>query len=644
MAKRYYLTTPIYYVNSTPHAGHALTMLVCDVTKRHRQMRGEDVVFLTGTDENGQKIKEAAEKAGEEPMAFVDRISQTFVDCARRLNIDYDIFMRTTSDQHRRASQALFNLLREKGHIYEGTYEGWYDVSSETFVRETDLVDGKSPDGNPVQWVSEQNWFFRLSAFEQPLLDHIAANPDFLLPEGRRNEVLSFIRQGLRDMCITRENQGWGIEVPGDPSKVIYVWFEALINYLAATGWPEPGWEDQWPADVHWMAKEIFVRFHATLWPAMLMAAELPLPKTVIAHGWFVFGDAKMSKSLGNVVSPEDLITRFTKAGCTPELAVDAARWALIRAVPYESDTNFTHAEIARTYNADLANDLGNALNRSLSMAHKFVGGVMPGAEIEPEAATAIEQAKRDLMSPFDRQRLDDATEAAIGLVRFLNKYIDQRAPWALNKSGDPALGAVVASMLMILRAVEGLVRPFVPAAADAMAAQLGVRPLDSLDLIGAPSSMPGGTTLGQPAPMFPRLDLSKTDDTMETPAEPTPKKEKPKRGLPEPADEVTIEEFFRFNLRVARVIEAQRVEGSDKLMKLQVRVGEDQRQIVAGIAQQYAPEDLIGRQVCVVFNLKPAKLMGLESQGMIMAADDPNGGAILLELDKEAPEGTRIH
>jgi len=644
MAKRYYLTTPIYYVNSTPHAGHALTMLVCDVTKRHRQMRGEDVVFLTGTDENGQKIKEAAEKAGEEPMAFVDRISQTFIDCARRLNIDYDIFMRTTSEQHRRASQALFNILREKGHIYEGTYEGWYDVSSETFVRETDLVDGKSPDGNPVQWVSEQNWFFRLSAFEQPLLDHIAANPDFLLPEGRRNEVLSFIRQGLRDMCITRENQGWGIELPGDPSKVIYVWFEALINYLAATGWPEPGWEDLWPADVHWMAKEIFVRFHATLWPAMLMAAELPLPKTVIAHGWFVFGDAKMSKSKGNVVSPEDLVTRFTKAGCTPELAVDAARWVLIRAVPYENDTNFTHAEIARTYNADLANDLGNALNRSLSMAHKFVGGVMPEADIEPEAAAAIEQAKRDIMSAFDRQRLDDATEAAIGLVRFLNKYIDQRAPWALNKSGDPALSAVVASMLMIMRAAEGLVRTFVPAAADAMAAQLGVPPLTSLELIGVPSSLPGGTKLGQPAPMFPRLDLSKTDDTMETPAEPTPKKEKPKRGLPEPADEVTIDEFFRFNLRVARVIEAQRVEGSDKLMKLQVRVGEDQRQIVAGIAQQYAPEDLIGRQVCVVFNLKPAKLMGLESQGMIMAADDSNGGAILLEPDKEAPEGTRIH
>lgn len=644
MAKRYYLTTPIYYVNSTPHAGHALTMLICDVTKRHRRMRGEEVVFLTGTDENGQKIKEAAEKAGEDPMAFVDRISQTFADCARSLNIDYDIFMRTTSEPHRRASQALFNLLREKGHIYEGTYEGWYDVSSETFVRESDLVDGKSPDGNPVQWVSEQNWFFRLSAFEQPLLDYIAKHPDFLLPEGRRNEVISFIRQGLRDMCITRENQGWGIEVPGDPSKVIYVWFEALINYLAATGWPEPGWEELWPADVHWMAKEIFVRFHATLWPAMLMAAALPLPKTVIAHGWFVFGDAKMSKSLGNVVSPEELVARFTKAGCTPDLAVDAARWALIRAVPYESDTNFTHAEIARTYNADLANDLGNALNRSLAMAHKFVSGVMPAAEIEPEAAAAIEQAKIDVIDAFDHHRLDHATEAAIGLVRFLNKYIDQRAPWTLHKQGDPALGAVIASMLLVLRAVEGLVRPFTPAAADAMAAQLGVVPLTSLEPIGTPSSLPAGTRLGQPAPMFPRLDLTKADETMETPAEPAPKKEKPKRGLPEPADEITIEEFLRLNLRVGRVIEAQRVEGSEKLMKLQVRVGEEQRQIVAGIAQQYAPEDLIGRQVCVVFNLKPAKLMGLESQGMIMAADDPSGGAILLEPDKEAPEGSRIH
>ncbi|MBX3097365.1 MAG: methionine--tRNA ligase, partial [Fimbriimonadaceae bacterium] len=433
MAKRYYITTPIYYVNSTPHAGHALTMLMCDVTKRHRAMRGQEVYFLTGTDENGQKITEAAARAGETPQAFVDRISQTFVECARLLNVDYDCFIRTTDEQHRRASQELFALIRDKGYIYEGVYEGWYDVSSETFIRESDLEDGLSPDGNPVVWVSEQNWFFKLSAFEQPLLDHIANNPEFLLPEGRRNEVVSFIKQGLRDMCITRDNLGWGIEVPGDPTKVIYVWFEALINYLAATGWPDSGWEETWPADVHWMAKEIFVRFHATLWPAMLMAAELPLPKTVIAHGWYVFGDAKMSKSLGNVINPEELIGKFERAGCTRELAVDGARWALVRTVPYENDTNFTHAEIDRTFNADLANDLGNALNRSLSMAHKFVGGVMPNSPIEADALEAINSAKTGVVEGFDHQRIDHATDAAIGLVRFLNKYIDQRAPWALN-------------------------------------------------------------------------------------------------------------------------------------------------------------------------------------------------------------------
>ncbi len=311
MAKRYYVTTPIYYVNATPHVGHALTALVCDVTKRWHRMRGEDVYFLTGTDENGLKVMEAAEGAGETPQAFVDRISGTFSDAFDSLNIDYDVFFRTTSARHKEAVQEFFKRLKENDYVYLDTYEGWYDVSAETFVKESDLVDGKSPDGNEVRKVKEENWFFRLSAFEKKLLEKIEGDPNFLMPPGRRNEVISFIKQGLRDLCISRTNPGWGIPVPGDEKRVIYVWFDAVINYLAATGWPEDGWEKLWPADVHWMAKEIFTRFHATMWPAMLMAIDIPLPKTVIAHNWFVFGDAKMSKSKGNVLITGELISYF---------------------------------------------------------------------------------------------------------------------------------------------------------------------------------------------------------------------------------------------------------------------------------------------------------------------------------------------
>jgi methionyl-tRNA synthetase len=648
MSKRFYVTTPIYYVNSVPHCGHALTMLVCDIEKRYRTLRGQEAYFLTGTDENGLKVLEAAQAAGEEPQAFVDRISQTFREAADSLDIGYDVFFRTTSPGHRRAAQALFERLREAGHIYLDKYEGWYDVSAETFVKETDLVDGKSPDGNEVRWVSEDNWFFRLSAFGDALLEQIEADPDFLLPEGRRNEVVSFIKQGLRDLCVTRANPGWGIPVPGDDTKVIYVWFDALINYLAATDWPDsPDWESLWPADVHWMAKEIFTRFHATLWPAMLMGAGLPLPKTVVAHGWFTFNEAKMSKSKGNVLAPAELIEAFTESGCEPEQAVDAVRYVLARSLPFESDTNFTRSEIERHYNADLANDLGNALNRSLSMAHKFASGVVPDADVLPEAVQAVEAAKARFAEAMEAHRLNEALDAAVDVARFLNKAIDTWAPWALAKNADPALGGVLRSMLFLLRSAEGLVRPFVPRSADAVAGQLGLSPLVSWEDIGDPATMPAGTALGQAKPLFPRLDAKGNPLRGEPEAEPEPApqpKKAEKASKPGPAEIIEYPEFARVSLKVARVIEAERVEGSEKLMKLQVLLGEERRQIVAGIAKRYEPIDLIGRQVVVVANLKPAKLMGLESQGMVLAADDADGSPILLEPDRDAPEGTAVH
>ena len=647
MPKRYFLTTPSYYVNSVPHIGTTLTTVVCDISARYRRMRGDDAWLLTGTDENGTKIREAAEKAGKTPQEFVDEISQKFVAVFRAMNVQYDDFLRTTDPRHVRAVQRFVEILKDKGYIYLDKYEGWYDVSAETFYREADLVDGKSPDGNEVRWVEEENWFFKLSAFEERLLDHIEANPGFLLPTSRKNEVVSFIKQGLRDMCITRQNTGWGIPVPWDESKVVYVWFDALINYLAATGWPDEGWETLWPADVHWMAKEIFTRFHATLWPAMLMGADLPLPKTVIAHGWFTFGDSKMSKSKGNIIAPLELVDEMVaKTGMNPEIAVDAVRYSLAALLPYEGDTNYTREEVDRRYNADLANDLGNALNRSLAMAHKFVGGSVPDAEPEPAALEAIAKAKTGVEAAMVEFRIDRATDEAWSLVRFLNKYIDTRAPWALAKAGDPALGAVLRSMLLCLRSAEGLVRPIVPTAADAIAAQLGCTPLAAWSEIGSPESLPAGTVLGAPEPLFPRIDPKAAgaakepqQPKMETPNAPTPA-EKPAAEAP---SEIGIDEFAKVQLRVARVLEAEPLEGSDKLMKLQVVIGSVRRQIVAGIRRSYSAEDLIGRQIVVVANLKAAKLRGAESQGMVLAAVDENGDAILLQPDRETPEGAVV-
>lgn len=646
MSKRYYITTPSYYVNSVPHVGTTLTTVVCDITARYQKMRGMDVMFLTGTDENGAKVAEAAEAKGEKPQEFVDRISGEFQNVFRSMGIDYDDFLRTTEPRHVRAVQRFFEILKEKGHIYMDKYEGWYDVSSETFVKESDLVDGKSPDGNEVRWVEEENWFFRLSAFSEPLLAHIQANPDFLLPESRKNEVLSFIGQGLRDICVTRANQGWGIAVPGDPSKIVYVWFDALINYLSATGWPDnPDWSNTFPADVHLMAKEIFTRFHATLWPAMLMAADLPLPKHVVAHGWFTFGEDKMSKSKGNVIPPLPLVQEMVdKTGCRHDIAVDAVRYSLAVLLPYEGDTNYTREEVDRHYNADLANDLGNALNRSLSMAHKFVGGKIPNGAIDDEARAAIESAKAGFESAMTIFKINAAVDSAWTLVRFLNKYIDTKAPWALAKNSDPALDSVMRSMLLCLRAAEGMVHPIIPNAAGEIARQLGLTPIEHWSDIGTDASLPAGTALTQPEPIFPRIDPKLNEAQKMEKQEAAEPKPKPAKTPFVPPAEIDIKEFMNVQLRVARILEAEPVEGSEKLVKLQVMVGDEKRQILAGIRKSYEPLDLVGRQVIVVANLKPAKLMGHESQGMILAADGPDGTAILLQPEAEAPEGTSVH
>jgi methionyl-tRNA synthetase len=638
------IVTAIPYVNSTPHIGNILTTLSGDITARYLRMRGEDVFAVAGTDENGLKIKEAAEAQGRDPHEFVQEIAGRFVSIFDGMNMKFDAFVRTSLDDHKFASQALFKKLQENGYIYTATYEGWYDVSTETYFKESDLVDGKSPDGNEVRWVSEENYFFKLSAFGDRLLAHIEANPGFIIPETRKNEVVSFIKQGLIDQCVSRKNNGWGIPVPGDESQVIYVWFDALINYITATGWPNPGWEAKWPALCQWLGKDILTRFHATLWPAMLMGADLPLPKHVIAHAWILLGGEKISKSKGNVVTPLELAAETAeRSGCKPEIGIDVVRYYITSTMGYENDSVFTYEDFDKRYNSDLANDLGNALNRSLAMAHKFVEGVVPDVLPEVEALQAIESAKKNYEDAMSGFRLEKAASAGIEVIRFVNKYIDTRAPWALAKAGDAALPNVLYSMLLCIRSAEAFIRPYMPTSADAIATQLGVAPLTDWSLIGSTTSLPGGTKLNNPEPIFPRLEIAKPQ-----PKAPAPKPEQKKEApvMEENANTlnlITIDDFAKVQLRVGRVLEAEPAEGSDKLLKLQVVIGEEKRQIVAGIRKNYTPEDLIGRQVVVVYNLKPAKLRGIESQGMLLAATDSEGGAILLQPDKEAPEGTQV-
>lgn len=640
MDKTLTIVTPIYYVNSVPHIGTALTTIVSDVCARYGKVRGQKTWFVTGTDENGLKVHEAAVKAGRDPHEFVAEIAEEFKRIWREMDIEFDDFIRTNEPRHHKAVQAAYEKLRAAGYIYADKYEGWYDLSTETFFKETELVDGQSPDGNPVTWVSEENDFFKLSAFQDKILAHIEANPTFILPETRKNEVVAFIKQGLRDVCVTRTNPGWGIPVPGNESKVVYVWFDALLNYIAACGWPDEGWEGKWPADLQMMGKDILTRFHATLWPAMLMGLDLPLPKTLFGHGWILMGKDKISKSLGNVVAPIDLAKELAeRGGCTLPVAKDAVRYYSIATLPVESDSTFSVEEFDRKYNADLANDLGNALNRSLSMAHQFLGGVIPDCDPESEVAQKITEAKQGFEKAMETWRCDEAANAAMDLIRFLNKYINDRAPWNLSKNQDPALQPVMYGMLLGIRSAVCLLSPVVPNTATEIARQLNVPVAVSWEEIGSKASLLAGTQLGSPSPIFPRLQPPKPAPKQQPAAEkqPAPKKEE------KPVEPISIDDFAKVQLRVGRILEAEPLEGSDKLLKLQVVIDKEKRQIVAGIRAGYQPVDLIGRQVVVVANLKPATLRGVESQGMLLAAVDADGKAILLQPDREAPEGATV-
>jgi methionyl-tRNA synthetase len=661
MAGRFYITTPIYYINAEPHLGHAYTTIVADAIARSRRLMGEDVFFLTGTDEHGQKVERAAKAAGRETLAFADQTSQKFRDLFSRLNISNDDFIRTTEPRHIEAAQAIWRRVRDRGFLYKASYEGWYCTVDELFVPETQLVDGKCPTcGNPVERLAEESYFFKLSAFQDRLLSLYQETPEFISPEMRRNEIVSFVSGGLRDLSVSRTSFRWGIPVPDDPKHVMYVWFDALTNYLTAAGFPNDSARLQryWPADIHLMGKEI-VRQHAVYWPAFLMAADLELPRRVIGHGWWLMNDAKMSKSIGNVVRPDDYTERF---------GVDAFRYYVLREMTLGQDASFSDETFLTRYNAELANDLGNVTSRVATMIERYCGGRIPAPVREAEA-----QPDRDLVAAI-AQTVDQATQDANRLdfsmalrgiwelIARLNKYIVVREPWALAKSPDkrPVLDTTLYHAATALSVVGSLIQPVMPETARKLGVLFasGSRPWDEALKTGG---LEPGLPIGKIEQLFPRIELTieelRSNRSIPVSEEQNPASAAvPTTSSPAPAPtpaaaapaasadtRISIDDFLKIDLRVAKVLTAEKVPNSKKLMKLSIDVGTEQRTLVAGIAEAYEAEQLVGKTVGIVFNLKPAKLMGIESNGMILAASPEGGKPVLVAFDGDIAPGSRI-
>jgi len=654
MRPSFFVTTPIFYVNDVPHIGHAYTVIAADTLARYKRMAGFDVFFLTGTDEHGQKIEKAAAARGEQPKAMADRLAARFEAVWRELNISHDRFIRTTEAAHLSAVHAMLDRLKAAGDVYLGAYEGWYCVPDESFWTDLQLVDGKCPDcGRPVEKVTEPSYFFRMSRFGDTLLDYIAAHPAFVSPASRRNEVVQFVKGGLRDLSISRTGVKWGIPVPDDPDHTIYVWLDALVNYLTAAGFPEAGFERRWPAQVHIIGKDI-LRFHAVYWPSFLLSAGLPLPERVVSHGWWTIDGEKMSKSRGNVIDPA-LAARLCGGP-------DALRYFLLREVPFGKDGDFSIAALVSRYNSELANDLGNLVSRAVSMVHRYLGGEVPDpAAADDPAAGPLVDAAAALPGAF-AEALDDpgglgrgllfdqALEAVWRLVRGANAYIHDSAPWDLAKSGRvDRVGAVLYNALEAVRIAGLYLCPFMPATGPRIWWQLGLElEPDRIDLSAASrwGGLPGGLFLPKPEALFPRIDPENLPEGLTVPTEPeTPKASEapapaPAEGAPDAY--ISIHDFTKVRLKVGTVTAAEPIKKADKLLKLQVDIGGETRQVVAGIARKFAPEELVGRQVVVVTNLRPAKLMGVESQGMILAAGDAEVQA-LLTPGGPVPPGTVV-
>jgi methionyl-tRNA synthetase len=660
MAK-FYITTPIYYINAEPHLGHAYTTMVADAIARSRRLKNDDVFFLTGTDEHGQKVERAAKNAGLDTTVFADRIAAKYRALFGVLNISNDDFIRTTEARHVRAAQEIWARVRDRGYLYKSSYEGWYCTVDELFVPEAQLVDGnRCPTcGNPVERLSEQSYFFKLSEFQEPLLEHYKSNPDFITPEIRRNEMTAFVSSGLRDLSVSRTSFQWGIPVPDDPTHVMYVWFDALTNYLTAVGFPDDDarFNRYWPADVHLMGKEI-VRQHTVYWPAFLMAAGLPLPRRVIGHGWWLMNEAKMSKSLGNVVQPQGYVDRF---------GVDALRYFVMREMVVGQDANFADDTFLTRYNSDLANDLGNVVSRVTTMIQRYCAGVIPepaGAvqhvDLQNSIASTIAVAAHEAADRFD---FSLALRSVWDLISVLNKYIVTHEPWVLAKNPESrgVLNTVLYNAADTLRIVAALIDPVMPSTAARIRKMLGS---DAENWVGLErGALRAGTTLGPIEPLFPRMEQTVDElRKMAYTGDATQSGQQPPAALPlvpdpgpvappalaeaaaQTADtKITIDDFMKVELRVAKVLTAEKVPNSRKLVKLSVDVGTGQRTLVAGIAEAYEPEALVGRTVVIVLNLKPAKLMGIESNGMVLAASPDGGQPTLVSFDQPVAPGTRV-
>ena len=656
--KPFFITTPIYYINARPHIGHAYTTMVADAIARSRRLLGDDVFFLTGTDEHGQKVERAAQKAGMPTPAFADEVAGAFRQMCQDLNISNDDFIRTTEPRHHRAAQALWERVAAAGDIYKGDYEGWYCTVDEIFVPEAQLADGCCPTcGGKVERLKEESYYFRLSRYQQPLLDFYAANPDFLQPHFRLNEIRTFVEGGLQDLSISRTSFQWGVPVPGDSRHVMYVWFDALTNYLTAlgfggdaTGAAGAAGEDQvarfWPSATHLVGKEI-IRQHALYWPAFLMSAGLLPPKRIVAHGWWLMGGAKMSKSVGNVARYED----YTKV-----FGVDGLRYFVMREMTLGLDANFSDEALLTRFNADLANDLGNLISRGTTMLHRYCDGVVPapGAGEDLDRTLAVESAAviRDVLGAFDSAQTSNALQRTWELVRLVNQYIVKREPWTLAK--DPAKRALLETTLFhaadALRVIAALVEPVMPAAADRIRQMLGV-PHEAWTGL-APGTLAPGTRLGPTEALFPRIELTVEElrsmsnpDAVPAPvaqpsaltpvvAEPVPAQATTSAAAITGEGRITIDDFMKVELRVGTVLEAEAVPKSKKLLKLLVDAGTEQRTILAGIAEAYTAEQMVGRTIVFVANLEPRKLMGIESNGMVLAASVEGGLPTLVSVE----------